>query len=123
MPSILLVDDEPELLTILGMLYEIEGFSVHSAKDGEHALEVIAQNRVDVVLTDLMMPRLDGLELSRKLRQSPDHKEIPIVLHTAAGVEVPGLGQHYDALIRKPSTFDGQLEVIQALLARSSGAA
>lgn len=118
MPNLLLVDDEPDLLTILRMLYELQGFTVHSARDGEHALEVIAQNPVDIILTDLMMPRLDGLGLSQKLRQTSGHKNIPIILHTAAGVQVPGLGQHYDALIPKPSTLEDQLKVIHALLAR-----
>jgi DNA-binding response OmpR family regulator len=121
MPRILIVDDEPELLTILGMLYEIEGFTVYLAEDGQHALDVISKNAVDIVLTDLMMPRLDGLRLSQKLRQSSEYGSIPIVMHTAASGAVPGLGLHYDALIAKPSTFENQLSVIQALLSRPSG--
>lgn len=122
MPRILIVDDEPELLTILGMLYEMEGFTVYPANDGEHALDVIAKNEVDIVLTDLMMPRLDGLRLSHKLRQSPAYHDIPIVLHTAAGFEVPGLGKFYDALIAKPSTIEQQMSVVHELLSRTSGA-
>jgi two-component system, sensor histidine kinase ChiS len=120
MPNILIVDDEPEMLTILEMLYEMQGFTVRCAKDGEHALEILAGHPVDVVMTDLMMPRLDGLGLSAKLRQSTEYRDIPIILHTAAGIEVPGLGKLFDALIRKPSTFDDQLAIIETLLSRRS---
>jgi CheY-like chemotaxis protein len=118
MPSILIVDGEPDLLTILAMLYEMQGFTVHAAKDGEHALDVIRQNTVEIVLTDLMMPRLDGLRLSRRLRESPEYKDIPIILHTAAGDDAPGLGTCYDLLLPKPSTFEDQLAAVETLLAR-----
>jgi DNA-binding response OmpR family regulator len=122
MPSILIVDDEPDLLTILAMLYEMQGFTVYSAKDGEHALEVIRQNPVEIVVTDLMMPRLDGLRLSRRLREFAEYKDVPIILHTAAGAEAPGLGTCYDLLLPKPCSFEEQLAAVQALLAgRSRG--
>jgi two-component system, chemotaxis family, chemotaxis protein CheY len=120
MPSILIVDDEPDLLTILAMLYEMQGFTVYSAKDGEHALDVIRQNPVEIVLTDLMMPRLDGLGLSRRLRELPEYKDVPIILHTAAGAEVAGLGTCYDLLVPKPSAFEDQLAAVETLLARGS---
>lgn len=67
-PRILIADDEPNHRRALSIGLRMEGYEVVEAADGQHALEVLAQNPVDVVVCDLMMPRVDGLELARRLR-------------------------------------------------------
>lgn len=67
-PVILIVDDEPSIREFLAFVLEDEGFSVSTAADGIEALDAIERRHTDIVLTDLMMPRMDGFELIRQLR-------------------------------------------------------
>lgn len=67
-PRILIADDEPNHRRALSISLRLEGYEVEEAVDGQHALEVLAATHVDVVVCDLMMPRVDGLELARRLR-------------------------------------------------------
>ncbi|MBO9361167.1 MAG: response regulator [Thermoflexus sp.] len=71
-PRILLVDDEPDLLAELRPIIERAGFQVLTARHGEEALERIAKERPDLVVLDVLMPRLDGREVLRRLRQAGD---------------------------------------------------
>ncbi|HVZ33428.1 MAG TPA: sigma-54 dependent transcriptional regulator [Polyangiaceae bacterium] len=82
-PQILVVDDEPNLRRVLGAQLSRDGYEVHTVEDGEAALKILQDQYVDVVITDLRMPRLDGLELLRRaLALEPD---LPVVIITAHG--------------------------------------
>jgi two-component system, NtrC family, response regulator AtoC len=82
-PQILVVDDEPNLRRVLGAQLSRDGYEVHAVADGEAALKILQEQYVDVVITDLRMPRLDGLELLRRaLALEP---ELPVVIITAHG--------------------------------------
>lgn len=116
MASILLVDDEPDLLTVLAILLDIEGYEVLTAADGAAALDLVAARPVDLVVADLMMPNMDGVELCRRLRSNPATRHIPIVLNSAGAQEPPGAGVLFDVFMAKPQRFEDQLRIIRQLL-------
>ena len=84
-PTILLVDDEDAVQKLLTYPLEREGFRVVSARDGEEALEVFGQENPDLVVLDIMLPRLDGLEVCKRLRSE---SSVPIIMLTARDDEL-----------------------------------
>jgi two-component system sensor histidine kinase ChiS len=85
MKRILVVDDEPSIRKLLGIALTGRGFEVLEAQDGLQALGVIAAEKPDLVVLDVMMPGMTGHQVHDKLRQSPDTKELPILFLSAAG--------------------------------------
>jgi two-component system, NtrC family, response regulator AtoC len=81
--QILVVDDEPNLRRVLAAQLERDGYDVHSAEDGEQALQLLRDHHIDLVITDLRMPKLDGMELLRQALALDD--ELPVVMITAHG--------------------------------------
>jgi two-component system, NtrC family, response regulator AtoC len=81
--QILVVDDEPNLRRVLSAQLERDGYDVHTAEDGEEALRMLQDNHIDLVITDLRMPKVDGMELLRRALEIDD--ELPIVMITAHG--------------------------------------
>lgn len=84
MYSILLVDDEPQLLAAWSLILVNEGYRVTCASNGIEALECLKHNVPDLIITDWIMPLMDGLSLSREIRTQPDLAHIPILGHSAA---------------------------------------
>jgi len=116
---ILLVEDEPALQKVLAMRLGIEGFEVRTASDGQEALELIRQEAPDLVLTDLMMPVMDGSELTRMIKRDPALKAIPVMILTALKEQrerdhVMSLGA--DAFAAKPYNSVELTEKIRELL-------
>jgi CheY-like chemotaxis protein len=118
MATILLVDDEPDLLGVLAILLDLEGFAVVTATDGVKALQALEAHAVDLVITDLMMPNMDGLTLCRRLRANEATRGVPVILNSAGASEPPGAGEQFDLFMRKPAHFGEQLEVIRRLLGK-----
>ncbi len=85
--KVLVVDDEVYILHILDFSLGAEGFDVITAADGEQALARARSERPDLIVMDIMMPRLDGYETCRRLKGDPSTKEIPVLLLTARGRE------------------------------------
>ena len=81
--QILVVDDEPNLRRVLSAQLERDGYDVHTAEDGEQALLILKENHLDLVITDLRMPKVDGMELLRRALELDD--ELPVVMITAHG--------------------------------------
>lgn len=81
--TVLVVDDDPSLLAMLGMALQVEGFEVRRAITGQQALAAITESRPDVVILDVMMPGLDGREVTRRLREQPATADLPIVICSA----------------------------------------
>jgi nitrogen regulation protein NR(I) len=81
--QILVVDDEPNLRRVLSAQLERDGYDVHSAEDGEQALAILKEHHIDLVITDLRMPRIDGMELLRRAQKLD--AELPVVMITAHG--------------------------------------
>jgi two-component system, OmpR family, phosphate regulon response regulator PhoB len=118
--TILLVDDEESIQKLLTYPLEREGFRVVHARDGEEALERFAEAPVDLVVLDLMLPRLDGLEVCRRLRKL--ESAVPIIMLTARGEEndrVGGLEAGVDDYVVKPFSARELLARIRAVMRRS----
>jgi two-component system, OmpR family, response regulator MprA len=110
-PTVLVVEDEPVIRELMSILLEDEGYAVHQAVDGLQALEMLEQHGVDLVLSDVKMPRLDGASLVHRLRSRGD--AIPVVLMSAvyAEVDLPGV-----RFLRKPVNCEHLLTIIAAAL-------
>jgi DNA-binding response OmpR family regulator len=81
--TILVVDDEPDILMGLKDLLEFQGFTVLTAEDGQNALAVARKDSPDLIILDLMLPKLDGYKVCRLLKFDKKHKGIPIIMLTA----------------------------------------
>jgi DNA-binding response OmpR family regulator len=102
---VLVVDDEPNIVMSLRFLMEREGFLVEVAPTGEAALEALDRAPADLVLLDVMMPKLDGFEVCQRIRTNPAWAETKIVMLTARGREIErdkGLALGADAYVTKP---------------------
>jgi DNA-binding response OmpR family regulator len=118
--TILLVDDEDSVQKLLAYPLEREGFRVLQARDGEEALDRFASERVDLVVLDVMLPKLDGLEVCKRLRAE---SEVPIIMLTARDDEldkVLGLELGADDYITKPFSIREFRSRVRALLRRAS---
>ncbi len=116
---ILLVDDEQSIQTLLSYPLRKDGYHVTSALDGSEALQRFAEGRFDLVILDLMMPRIDGVEVCRELRS---HSQVPIIMLTAKGSEtdkVAGLEVGADDYITKPFSMREFRSRVKAALRRS----
>jgi CheY-like chemotaxis protein len=83
MTTLVVVDDETLITEFLTFLFQNEGFTVHTASNGKEGLDVIARTRPDLVVTDLMMPIMSGVDLAGRLRQTDDLRHIPVILCSA----------------------------------------
>jgi len=118
--TILLVDDEESIQKLLAYPLEREGYRVLQARDGEEALERFASERVDLVVLDIMLPKLDGLEVCKRLRAE---SEVPIIMLTARDDEldkVLGLELGADDYITKPFSIREFRSRVRALLRRAA---
>jgi len=111
--TILIVDDEEPFRELLGEIFERAGYRVLLAINGRQALELLEQERPDLVVSDFMMPVLNGANLCRRLKAEPGTASIPIILMSAAGPQVAD-GTGADAYLDKP--FD--LDQMEALVSR-----
>lgn len=115
---ILVVDDDPEILNLLRRGLGYEGYVVEEAKDGKEALVKAHASPPDLVILDVMMPRLDGMEVCQRLRQAGD---VPILMLSAKRTvpdRIAGLDRGADDYMVKPFAFDELLARIRALLRR-----
>ena len=118
--TILLVDDEDSIQTLLTYPLERDGYTVVQARDGEEALRRFDEEHVDLVVLDVMLPRLDGLEVCKRLRSQSN---VPIIMLTARGEEldkVLGLELGADDYITKPFSIREFRSRIRALLRRAA---
>jgi two-component system phosphate regulon response regulator PhoB len=125
-PTILVVEDEAPLLTLLRYNLEKQGFHVEEAADGQEALLRVAEARPDLVLLDWMLPSLSGLEVCRQIRRKPATRDLPIIMVTARTEDqdaVRALDLGADDYITKPFPMDGLMARIRALLRRSGSIA
>jgi len=118
--TILLVDDEDSLQKLLTFPLERDGFRIVQARDGEQALRLFGDQRIDLVVLDLMLPKIDGLEVCKRLRADSD---VPIIMLTARGEEldkVLGLELGADDYITKPFSIREFRSRVRALLRRAA---
>jgi DNA-binding response OmpR family regulator len=118
--TVLIADDEPNIVISLEFLLEQAGYQVMLAYDGQQALEAIERQPPDLVLLDVMLPRLSGFDVCQKIRENPNWQHMRIVMLTAKGREVEiskGLALGANAYITKPFSTQELLAQVGALLA------
>ena len=116
--NIFLIDDDQNILTSVSMLLESEGYKVKTFSDGESGLKAILENHPDIAVVDIKMPRLDGIELLKKLRKTSD---MPIIFLTSKDTEIDellGLKIGADDYITKPFSQRILIERIRILIKR-----
>lgn len=121
--TLLLVEDDADLLEVLRLTFSHEGYRVFLAKDGLQALELAQRHNPDLVILDLMLPKMDGLEVCRRLREEPAFKRLPILMLTAKGEEsdvVLGLGVGADDYLIKPARPRELVARVRGLLRRTA---
>lgn len=114
-PKILLVEDELAAAEAVGYLLQLHGFQVETAGNGREALECLDRNPPDLVLSDIMMPMMDGLELARSIRERPELRDLPIVLMSAAHNMLRG-ETPATAVLPKPLEFPRLLATLRRLV-------
>jgi len=119
MPTIALVDDDRNILTSVSIALEAEGYRISTYTDGASALDGLKQNPPDLAIFDIKMPRMDGMELLRRLRQKSD---LPVIFLTSKDEEIDelfGLKMGADDYIRKPFSQRLLVERVKSILRRS----
>jgi len=124
MAKVLIVEDEETLARTLGEKLKDEGFNVLTASDGEEGLDKLRAEHPDLVVLDIMLPKLDGLSLCRIVRRDPAMSHIPIIMLTARGTEVDkivGLESGADDYVVKPFALGEFLARVRAVMRRAPG--
>ena len=119
---ILVVDDEKDIVDLISYNLEKEGFTVIKAYDGGKALELLKTQKPKLVILDLMLPGINGLEMCRLMRKNPETEFLPIIMLTAKGAEVDrvvGLEMGADDYITKPFHVRELIARVRAVLRRS----
>ncbi|MEQ9264120.1 MAG: response regulator transcription factor [Balneolaceae bacterium] len=119
--TILVVDDEQDLLDLIEYNLKKEGFKVLKAENGEEGISVAKEHKPDLILLDIMMPKMDGLEAVEVMRKDDALKRTPIIFLTARGdekTEVEGLNKGGDDFITKPISTTKLVSRIKAVLRR-----
>ena len=87
MKKILIVEDNPKNMQLIKMVLGNKGYSLLEATDGEEALVIAMEGRPDLIIMDIQLPKMDGLEVTRRLRQTPRFSQVPIIALTASAME------------------------------------
>ena len=119
---ILLVDDEPSIVKMVGKRLEVEGFDVVVAMDGQEGLAKAQAEHPDLIILDLMLPKLNGYEVCTMLKQDTRYQKIPVVMFTAKAQdkdEKLGMECGANAYVRKPFRAQELMDKIRSLLAGS----
>lgn len=120
---LLVVDDIPDILTLLDATLKFKGYRVVTARDGQEALEIIERDHPELVIADILMPRMDGFNLVHRLRLNPDTRNIPVIFLSATYVAQEdkefALSIGVTRFIEKPVNLGEFLPVIEEILSQS----
>ena len=122
--KVLVVDDEPFILRSLCFVLRKEQYEVIEARDGEEALTAIAEHKPDLVFLDVMMPRMNGFDVTKKVRATPDIADTKIILLTAKGQdsdEASGRDAGADEYMTKPFSPSKIVEKVRQMLGPDNG--
>lgn len=120
-PTVLLVEDDPVILRLLEVNFELEGYRVFVAHDGAEGLDAVRAERPDVVISDIMMPNVSGIELLETLKADPATASIPVILLSAkaqTGDLKAGMDAGADDYVTKPFEPLDLIDRVNALLPR-----
>ena len=121
-PVVLAADDDEDILELVAFRLERSGYTVLRARDGQEALDLALEARPDLAVLDVMMPKLDGFELTRRLRAEEATRRMPIILLTARAQDADiqrGFEAGADDYIRKPFSPQELRARVQAILGRT----
>jgi DNA-binding response OmpR family regulator len=122
MANILVVDDEPEIVKLVARTLEARGHNVLSARDGQEALDAVARARPDLLIIDLNLPKLDGFEVTKRLKADAATRDLPIIMMTAAFPTVEDADRGFttgaDEYVVKPFLREVLLHNVERLLGR-----
>lgn len=118
---ILIVDDEFDITQTFTWLFEWKGFEVLTATNGQEALEMLDKSKPDIIVSDCMMPVMDGIKFSKRARDRLATERVPIILMSAAPGKYDLADAEFDVFLQKPFQFDALLETVNQLLASKSG--
>jgi DNA-binding response OmpR family regulator len=121
MRSVLVVDDEDSITLTLCAVLEDEGYRCHTASNGREGLEVLARERPELVLVDVMMPLMDGREMVRQLRQDRSFDGVRVVVMSAARDALKGESIGQDGCLEKPFALEDLLQLVAELLPPHEG--
>ena len=119
MPTVLVVDDDPKIRAVLGRGLQFEGYSVQLAADGAEALRFARTQPPDVIVLDVMLPDMDGIEVCRRLRRGLTSPILMLTARDALPDRVAGLDSGADDYLVKPFQFDELVARLRALLRRA----
>jgi DNA-binding response OmpR family regulator len=115
MTKVLVIDDEQSIRILIAAILEDEGYVVIQAADGYQGLDLLEQERPDLVILDVMMPGIDGVETLRRMREMDSHADVPVVMVSAGAAQSPA---DVDAFIRKPFNLADFLNTLECVLGR-----
>lgn len=115
MATILIVDDEQPLRELLADVLEMDGHRVMMAGNGREALTIVARDRPDLVVSDVMMPLLNGVRLCRQIKADPSTASVPVILMSSVGPHVVD-GSGADAFLKKPFDLNEVETLVRMLL-------
>ena len=124
MPRVLAVDDEPNIVRLIQVNLERHGYQVETANNGAQALAKIRENRPDLVVSDVMMPEMDGFELLKNIRMDAELAELPVIMLTAKAQDrdvMQGYSTGADMYLTKPFNPAELLQFVKRVLSSSSG--
>ncbi len=119
MKRVLIIDDSPSVLRLLQFVFESEQYDVVTAADGVEGLRKIAERTPDLIVTDSIMPGMDGFALLRKLKEEPSTSSIPVIMLTSEnpdGLDDRDRAPRPDAFLQKSSDFIPLLNKVSALI-------
>ncbi len=124
-PKVLFVDDDPLLAALVRAALREHGFEVFTAPDGPSGLDVARKEKPEIILADVLMPRMSGFELCRSLRADPDFRDTPIIMVSSRPdplLEEKGRAAGANLSVMKPSDLDELARLVRDMLNRRQGA-
>ena len=122
MKRIMIVDDTPDFLALVAMLLENENYRASMRSTGEGTIQLIKKQKPDLVILDVMLPDIDGIDVLRMLKEDPETKTIPVIVSTAASDRVRQEKQFLEAagveVLEKPFELDDLLHAVQKAIGR-----
>jgi len=122
--TIMVVDDNPDIVTIVKTILEVKGYGVQSAYSGKEVFNLLGEQKSDLIILDVMMPEMDGLEVLARLKSAPETSSIPVILLSALD-QLKDISTGYnmgsDHYITKPFTKNQLLQGVDSILSRDQG--
>jgi CheY-like chemotaxis protein len=119
--TVLVVEDDRDARDVYSLVLEVEGYAVVAAENGARALSLLKEHHVDAIVTDLLMPIMDGLDFATAVKADPRYADVPIILLSARNLDEEFKDiEVFSALLRKPCSAEDLTSTLAAALARTA---